>query len=71
MSEGDVHRKFEVSSLETKIKHCPDGATCDHSKKPTLTTGGYLEGMKNSIEVYFPIDIVYFYRCLELSVKEH
>ena len=24
VSEGYVHRKFEVESLETKIEHCPD-----------------------------------------------
>ena len=36
VSEGYIHRKFDVSSLETKIEHCPDAQLAILSKKPTL-----------------------------------
>ena len=47
MSEGDIHRKFEVSSLETKIEHYPD-AELAISQKIDITQAHHIPyGSKN------------------------
>ena len=58
VSQGNVHRKFEISSLETKITHCPTRVALQLAtlKKPTLPLKpGYLCAQTSGIVHLRPI----------------